>query len=194
MLSIRMQRLGRKGHPTYRMVVQDSRQSPTSGKFVAMLGSYDPHTKTSSLQKDRVSFYLEHGAQPTDRVVRLLSEEKISLPKWVKQPTKQKRAIKNPEKLRRNRPEEPTEVKEAEEASSEEKSEEASAAPAVENPSSKEVASAEEKPDADAKAEPEEEKTAQVPNEQGDDQNTAEADDSGEAGGKKDKDKDAKTA
>ena len=52
MLAIRMQRTGRKGHAMFRMVVQDSRQTPTSGRVVATLGSYDPHTKTSTLNKE----------------------------------------------------------------------------------------------------------------------------------------------
>lgn len=104
MLSIRMQRLGRKGHPVYRVVVQDSRQSPDSGKYVAMLGSYDPHTKTNSLNKEKAEFYIKHGAQPSDRVVTLLKSEKIKLPAWVKQSAKQARKIRNPEKLRKNRP------------------------------------------------------------------------------------------
>lgn len=99
-----MQRLGRKGHPTYRVVVQDSRQTPTSGKYVALLGSYDPHTKTTTLVKDKAEFYLKHGAQPSDRVVRLFTSEGIALPSWVKPASKQEREIRNPEKLRKNQP------------------------------------------------------------------------------------------
>lgn len=104
MLSIRMQRLGRKGHPTYRVVVQDSKQAPNSGKYIAMLGSYDPHLKQSTLVKDKAEFYLKNGAQPSDRVISLFKSEKVALPNWVKDPTKHERSIKNPEKLRKNRP------------------------------------------------------------------------------------------
>lgn len=99
-----MQRLGRKGHPVYRVVVQDRRQAPTSGKYVAMLGSYDPHTKTTTLNKEKAEFYLSNGAQPSPRVVHLLVTEKVKLPDWVEKPAKHKREIRNPEKLRRNRP------------------------------------------------------------------------------------------
>jgi small subunit ribosomal protein S16 len=99
-----MKRLGRKGHPTYRVVVQDSRQSPASGKYVAHLGSYDPHTKQSSLVKDKAEFYLKNGAQPSDRVISLFKTEKITLPEWVKQPTKKEKSTRNPDKLRKNRP------------------------------------------------------------------------------------------
>lgn len=119
MLSIRMQRRGRKGHATYRVVVQDSRQSPDSGKFVALLGSYDPHTKATTLTKDKAEFYLTHGAQPSDRVVKLFKSEGVKLPKWVKEPSKQERTVRNAEKLRKNRPAEPEAAAEEPEATDE---------------------------------------------------------------------------
>lgn len=152
MLSIRMQRLGRKGHPVYRVVVQDSRQSPDSGKFVARLGSYDPHTKTTSLDKEKAEFYLSNGAQPSERVAALFRSEKVKLPSWVKQPSKQKRDVKNPEKLRKNRP--------AEETPAEEQSAETAAT--EDNQSAENTVSAEEASNDTPKAEepvaPEEEK------------------------------------
>src|SRR3989344_6078407 len=120
MLAIRMQRLGRKGHPTYRVVVQDVRQTPTSGKYVAMLGSYDPHTKTSTLVKEKAEFYLSNGARPSERVVQLLQAEGVKLPAWVKtEKTAKTRTIRNPEKLRKNQPEVPAEEVPAEEPASE---------------------------------------------------------------------------
>ena len=106
MLAIRMQRTGRKGHAQFRVVVQDSRFTPTSGRFVAMLGSYDPHAKTTTLSKEKAEFYLSHGAQPSDRVIRLLESEGVNLPKWIKKSVTKERAIRNPEKLRRNQPKE----------------------------------------------------------------------------------------
>lgn len=107
MLAIRMQRTGRKGHAMFRVIVQDSRRTPTSGKVVANLGSYDPHAKAVVLDKDKTSFYLEHGAQPSDRAARLLSSEGIKLPGWVKVDSEQKRAVRNPDKRRSTRPAEP---------------------------------------------------------------------------------------
>src|ERR1041385_6760440 len=104
MLVIRMQRTGRKGYAQFRVVVQDSRRTPTSGKIVAIIGSFNPHTKETSLNKERASFYLEHGAQPSDRVARLLKSEGVKLPKWVSLSAKKKGVIRNPEKLRKNRP------------------------------------------------------------------------------------------
>ena len=116
MLVIRLQRTGRKGHAQFRVVVQDSRRTPTSGKIVAQVGTYDPHTKTVTLDKERAQHYLEHGAQPSDRVVVLLKKESIKLPAWVKQPAQQDSKIRHPEKLRRNRPAEPVEEAPAAEA------------------------------------------------------------------------------
>jgi small subunit ribosomal protein S16 len=104
MLAIRMQRQGRKGHASFRVVVQDSRTSPSSGKVVARLGSYDPHTKNLTLVKDRAEHFLTHGAQPSPRVAMLLKQEGIKLPEWVKLAEKKESNIKKPEKLRKNRP------------------------------------------------------------------------------------------
>ena len=122
MLAIRMQRTGRKGHAQFRLIVQEARLTPTSGKLVAHLGSYNPHTKAVIVDKEKASFFLEHGAQPSDRVALLLKQEGVKLPKWVKlADTKKKSAVRNPEKLRRNRPagEPAPEPKAAEEAPAE---------------------------------------------------------------------------
>ncbi len=105
MLAIRMQRTGRKGHAMFRVIVQDSRRTPTSGKVVAYLGSYDPHAKTVVLDKDKTGSYLKHGAQPSDRVARLLKSEGVKLPAWVKLPDKRKGEVRKPDKRRSTRPE-----------------------------------------------------------------------------------------
>jgi small subunit ribosomal protein S16 len=102
-----MQRTGRKGHAMFRVVVQDSRRTPTSGKVVASLGSYDPHSKKIILNKEKAAFYVDHGAQPSERVAVLLKAEGVKLPKWVALPAKKERAVRNAEKRRSTRPEEP---------------------------------------------------------------------------------------
>ncbi len=107
MLAIRMKRIGRRGHAHFRVIVQDSRWSPKSGKFVAQLGSYDPHTKVTTLAKDKAETFLKNGAQPSERVAALLKSEGVKLPKWVPKPTKKTGKTKNAEKLRKNRPAEP---------------------------------------------------------------------------------------
>lgn len=107
MLAIRLQRTGRKGYPTYRFIVQEAHRQPTSGRVVANLGSYNPHTKQLNLDKEAAEKYLSNGAQPSERVVKLFQSEKVKLPSWVKLPIVDKqKTIKNAEKLRKNQPKE----------------------------------------------------------------------------------------
>lgn len=104
MLAIRMQRTGRSGHAQFRVIVQDSHFHPTRGKVVAYLGNYDPHTKIAQIDKELASRYLGNGAQPSDRVAKLLKAEGVKLPDWVKLDTPKKREVRNPDKRRSTRP------------------------------------------------------------------------------------------
>jgi small subunit ribosomal protein S16 len=107
MLAIRLQRLGRKAYPVYRLAVQESQRHPSSGRVVAYVGSYNPHTKDANIQVEVAQKYLDNGAQPTPRVAKLLKEAGVKLPKWVKQYQGDKeKATKNAEKLRKNQPKE----------------------------------------------------------------------------------------
>lgn len=110
MLAIRLQRLGRKGYPVYRIAVQEAQRHPSSGRVVSYVGSYNPHTKEVTVQKDDAQKYLDNGAQPTPRVAKLLADNGVTLPKWVKQAAPKTRAIRHADKLRKNQPkEEPVE-------------------------------------------------------------------------------------
>lgn len=107
MLAIRLQRIGRKGYPTYRIAVQEAHRHPSSGRVVAYVGNFNPHTKDVMIDAEKAAYYLKNGAQPTPRVVKILSEQKVELPAWVKQATGEKnRSIRNAEKLRKNQPKE----------------------------------------------------------------------------------------
>ena len=107
MLAIRLQRLGRKGYPVYRLAVQEAQRHPSSGRVIAYVGSYNPHTKEANIQVELAQKYLDNGAQPTPRVVKLLKEAGVKLPSWVKQPANdKKKSLRNPEKLRKNQPKE----------------------------------------------------------------------------------------
>lgn len=107
MLAIRLQRLGRKGYPVYRLAVQEAQRHPSSGRVVAYVGSYNPHTKEATVQAEQAQKYLDNGAQPTPRVVKLLKDAGVKLPKWVKEPSSDKqKTIRNTEKLRKNQPKE----------------------------------------------------------------------------------------
>jgi small subunit ribosomal protein S16 len=107
MLAIRLQRVGRAGYPTYRLAVQESQRHPSSGRVVAYVGNYNPHTKDAFVQVELAQKYLDNGAQPTPRVVKLLKDAGVSLPKWVVETVNDKqKALRNPEKLRKNQPKE----------------------------------------------------------------------------------------
>jgi small subunit ribosomal protein S16 len=75
MVKIRLRRMGAKKQPTYRFVVADAR-SPRDGRFIEILGHYNPRTepKTLVVDQDKVKEWLAKGAQPSDPVRRLFAE------------------------------------------------------------------------------------------------------------------------
>lgn len=79
---IRLQRHGRKGYAYYHIVIADSR-APRDGKFIERIGSYNPNTNpaTVDLKFDRALYWVETGAQPTDTVNTILSNEGVLLKK-----------------------------------------------------------------------------------------------------------------
>ena len=74
MLKIRLRRTGAKKQPSYRVVVAES-TSPRDGTFLEILGHYNPLTDPTTfvIKEDRVQVWLKNGAQPTERVARLLT-------------------------------------------------------------------------------------------------------------------------
>lgn len=113
MLAIRLQRVGRKAYPVYRLAVQESQRHPSSGRVVTYVGTYNPHTKDANVQVELAQKYLDNGAQPTPRVVKLLKTAGVKLPKWVKEPVADKqKTVKNSDKLRKNQPKEEAPVEE----------------------------------------------------------------------------------
>ena len=104
MLAIRLQRVGRQGYATYRLAVQESSRHPSSGRVVAYVGSYNPHTKDAKVQVELAQKYLDNGAQPTPRVIKLLKDAGVKLPIWVKKFENKSKDTRNVEKLRKNRP------------------------------------------------------------------------------------------
>jgi small subunit ribosomal protein S16 len=75
---IRLARVGSKKNPIYRIVVADSR-SPRDGKFIEIVGRYNPQTQPSTIELDdaKVKDWISKGAQPTDSVKRLLKAKGI---------------------------------------------------------------------------------------------------------------------
>jgi small subunit ribosomal protein S16 len=76
LLKIRLSRVGKKKQPTYRVVIADAR-APRDGKYVEIVGSYNPRTEpdTFVIDEDKVRGWLAKGAQPTMRMQKLLARQ-----------------------------------------------------------------------------------------------------------------------
>jgi small subunit ribosomal protein S16 len=76
-VSIRLRREGAKNRPYYKIVVADSR-SPRDGKFIEIIGTYDPKKAgtNSTLNLQRAEYWIDHGAQPSDTVRSLIKKNK----------------------------------------------------------------------------------------------------------------------
>src|SRR5918998_6527858 len=73
MVKIRLMRVGKKKHPSFRVVVADSR-SPRDGRIIEAIGHYQPRQDPSvvAIDEDRALYWLQRGAQPSDQVRQLL--------------------------------------------------------------------------------------------------------------------------
>jgi small subunit ribosomal protein S16 len=80
-VSIRLRREGAKNRPYYRVVVADSR-SPRDGKFIEIIGTYDPKQtgQNSSFNIERAEYWISKGAQPSDTVRSLIKKQKKTAP------------------------------------------------------------------------------------------------------------------
>lgn len=76
MLVIRLQRIGKKHQPSYRIAVAE-RRSKVGGPPTEHLGSYDPFTKKAFINKDRAAHWLKVGAHPSDTVWNLFAREGV---------------------------------------------------------------------------------------------------------------------
>ena len=72
MLIIRLQRVGKKNQPSFRLVLIDSRRATKSGSFLEILGSHDRLLKTTKLKEERIRHWLSKGVQVSDTVHNLL--------------------------------------------------------------------------------------------------------------------------
>ena len=103
-LKIRLARGGAKKRPHYRIVVADSRM-PRDGRYIERLGTYDPlltkdNESRVTLKDERIRYWLDKGAKPTDRVARFLgTAEIIPMPAQKNNPQKAKPKAKAQERL-----------------------------------------------------------------------------------------------
>ncbi len=77
MLMIRLMRVGRRNDPSFRVVVTDARNAPKSGKYLEMVGSYNPRVKSVALKGERIRHWLSVGAKASGTVHNLLVSEGI---------------------------------------------------------------------------------------------------------------------
>lgn len=77
MLMIRLQRVGRRNHPEFRVVVTEHTRGPKSNDFVEIVGSYNPHADTVALKGDRIKHWLSMGAQASDTVHNILIKQGV---------------------------------------------------------------------------------------------------------------------
>ena len=78
-VKLRLTRVGSKKNPIYRVVVADQR-SPRDGRFIEIVGRYNPQTDPSTIEldEDKVKDWLGKGAQPSDAVAKLIKASGIS--------------------------------------------------------------------------------------------------------------------
>ncbi|MBI2047689.1 MAG: 30S ribosomal protein S16 [Parcubacteria group bacterium] len=78
MLKIRLQRVGRKHEPAFRVVLTDKRNSTKSGRLLEVLGNHDPRgEREGALDKERILHFISKGAQPTATVHNLLVKKGV---------------------------------------------------------------------------------------------------------------------
>ncbi len=149
MLKIRLTRRGKKKQPVYRIVVAEHTM-PVKGKFIEMLGFYNPRSKEIGLNKEKIEKWLKNGAKPSDTVAMLLKKNDIKVSEEFQKAKKYVKAKKG-KKEKEEKPIKPEIKKEGEEMSEategevsrEEKPKEESKEPKAE----KKESSAEDKPE-----------------------------------------------
>lgn len=77
MLKIRLQRIGRKNMPAFRLIVAEHTRGPKTGNIVEKLGTYNPKTKERTFEPERIKYWLSVGAQASSTVHNMLVSAKI---------------------------------------------------------------------------------------------------------------------
>lgn len=103
-LKIRLRQQGKTNHLTYRLVVTDSR-SPRDGKYLEMVGHYDPHVEGNSditVFEDRVQYWIDQGAVMTEKAESLVARSAPGVTKSIRD-RKQKKLQKRAEKRKQSK-------------------------------------------------------------------------------------------
>ena len=162
-VKIRLARGGAKKRPYYRVVVADGR-APRDGKYIEKVGTHNPllpkdHDDRIKLDVERIQYWLDQGAQPSDRVARFLDAAGLMKREARNNPNKGKPGAKALERIEEQKEKAEAAAEEAKEAKEAEKAAAAEAKAAAEAPV--EEAPAEEAPAEEAPAEAPAEETAE---------------------------------
>jgi small subunit ribosomal protein S16 len=97
MLKIRLQRIGRKNDPAFRVVLTDSKNSTKSGRFLEIVGTYNPKAGEAKFEADRIKYWISKGAKLSDTMHNFLVHQKIIEGKKVNVLPKKKPTVKRKE-------------------------------------------------------------------------------------------------
>ncbi len=99
MLKIRLQRIGRKNDPAFRVVLTDSKNSTKSGKFLEIVGTYNPKSGKTDFEAERIKYWVSKGAKLSDTIHNFLVHQKVIEGKKInvlprKKPTLKRKELK----------------------------------------------------------------------------------------------------
>lgn len=97
MLKIRLQRIGRKNDPSFRVVLTDSKNAAKSGKFLEVIGTYNPKSGETVFKIDRIKYWMSKGAKVSDTVYNSLVHQKLITGKKINVLPKKKITLKRKE-------------------------------------------------------------------------------------------------
>ena len=120
MLRIRLSRVGKKNKAQFRVTVADGHRAPT-GKFIEILGHYNPHTKEKVFKQERIEYWISKGAKPSATIHNFLVDAGIIKGKKVTSwKPKKKKGDKKEEKVAEKKVAEPVKIEKKEEVKPEE--------------------------------------------------------------------------
>ena len=97
MLKIRLQRIGRKNDPAFRAVLTDSKNSTKSGRFLEIVGTYNPKSGITSFKEERIKYWMSKGAKVSDTMHNFLVSQKVIEGKKINVLSKKKPTLKRKE-------------------------------------------------------------------------------------------------
>jgi len=97
MLKIRLQRIGRKNDPSFRVVLTDSKNSTKSGKFLEIVGNYNPKAGVTNFKVERIKYWMSKGAKLSDTMHNFMVHQKEISGKKINVLPKKKPTLKRKE-------------------------------------------------------------------------------------------------